>query len=140
MRRTLVIFLTLLLLAGIIAQANHLLAARHTYLFVGGLFVTFAALRLPYGAGLGAVALGGLLVDSTLPVRFGTLTRRWCASQSAPRKLISWSKFRTTVAASWPSPPPTHRARAACAGCACVRPGLVLDWTSQAARAAPRLA
>lgn len=74
MRRTLVIFLTLLLLAGMTAQANHVLAARHTYLFVGGLFVTFAALRLPFGAGFGAVALGGLLVDSTLPVRFGTLT------------------------------------------------------------------
>jgi rod shape-determining protein MreD len=74
MRRTVVIFLTLLVLTGIIAQANHYLTTRHIYLFVGGLFVTFAALRLPFGAGFGAVALGGLLLDSTLPVRFGTLT------------------------------------------------------------------
>jgi rod shape-determining protein MreD len=74
MRRTLVIFLTLLLLGVMTAQANHYLAARHVYLFVGGLFVTFAALRLPLRAGLGAVALGGLSLDAMLPLRFGTLT------------------------------------------------------------------
>ncbi|HWA09630.1 MAG TPA: hypothetical protein VG838_09290 [Opitutaceae bacterium] len=74
MRRALVIFLTLLLLWLILAQANHYLAPQHVWLFAGGLFVAFAALRLPHGAGLGAVALGGLLCDATAPVRFGTFT------------------------------------------------------------------
>jgi rod shape-determining protein MreD len=74
MRRALVIFLTLLLLGIMTAQANHYLAVRHVYLFVGGLFVTFAALRLPLRAGLGAVALGGFSLDAMLPLRFGTLT------------------------------------------------------------------
>jgi hypothetical protein len=74
MARAFVIFLTQLLLWVIVAQANHYLAPWHVYLFAGGLFVTFAALRLPLRAGLGAVLLGGMLCDATTPVRFGTFT------------------------------------------------------------------
>lgn len=74
MRRALVTFLTLLLLWVMIAQANHYLAPAHVYLFVDGLFVTFAALRLPFRAGLGAVLLGGMLCDATAPVPFGLFT------------------------------------------------------------------
>ncbi len=72
MRRTLVIFLTLFLLWVIVAEANHLLAGLHVYFFVGGLFVTYAALMLPLRAGLAASLLGGLLCDATAPVWFGT--------------------------------------------------------------------
>ncbi len=74
MVRALVIFLTQLLLWVILAQANHSLAPLHVYLFGGGLFVAFAALRLPLRDGYGAVLLGGMLFDATTPVRFGTHT------------------------------------------------------------------
>lgn len=72
MRRTLVTFVTLLLLWVIVAQVNHLLAPAHVYLFAGGLFVAYAALQLPLRDGLAAVLLAGLLCDAGTPVRFGT--------------------------------------------------------------------
>jgi hypothetical protein len=72
MRRTLVIFLTLLLLWTLVAELNHALTALRVYLFVGGLFVTYAALMLPLRVGLAASLLGGLLCDATTPVWFGT--------------------------------------------------------------------
>src|SRR4051812_37478415 len=65
MFRALVIFLTLLLLSALTAQANHYLASFQIYLFVGGLYVTFAALRLPLRGGFAAVFAGGLLCDAT---------------------------------------------------------------------------
>jgi len=72
MRRTLVIFLTLLLLWTLVTELNHALTGLRVYLFVGGLFVTYAALMLPLGVGLAASLLGGLLFDATTPVWFGT--------------------------------------------------------------------
>ena len=72
MRRTFVIFLTLLLLWTLVAQVNHALAGLRVYLFVGGLYVIYAALMLPLRAGLAASLLGGLLCDATTPVWFGT--------------------------------------------------------------------
>ncbi|MSU23010.1 MAG: hypothetical protein EXS32_04220 [Opitutus sp.] len=72
MRRTLVTFLTLLLLWALVAQVNHVLSALHLYLFVGALFVGYAALMLPLRDGLAASLLGGLLCDATAPVAFGT--------------------------------------------------------------------
>lgn len=71
MRRTLVTFLTLLLLWAVVAQVNHALSGAHVYLFVGGLFVTYAALQLPLRDGLAAVLLAGLLCDATTPVPLG---------------------------------------------------------------------
>ena len=71
MRRTLVTFLTLLLLWVIMGQVNHALSGAHVYLFVGGLFVTYAALQLPLRDGLAAVLLAGLLCDSGAPVPLG---------------------------------------------------------------------
>jgi rod shape-determining protein MreD len=65
-------FLTLLLLWTIIAQVNHYLAVWHMYAFVGALYVTFSALRLPPRAGAIATVLGGLLCDGNAPVPFGT--------------------------------------------------------------------
>ncbi|MDB6169508.1 MAG: hypothetical protein JWM88_2372 [Verrucomicrobia bacterium] len=72
MRRTLVTFLTLLLLWVIVAQVNHAASAAHLYFFVGGLFVTYAALVLPLRGGLAAVLLAGALCDADSPVPFGT--------------------------------------------------------------------
>ena len=72
MRRALVLFLTLLLLWALVAEVNHTLTGLHVYLFVGGLYVTYAALMLPMRAGLPASLLGGLLCDANAPVWFGT--------------------------------------------------------------------
>lgn len=71
MRRTLVTFLTLLVLWAVVSQLNHALAPAHVYLFGAGLFVTYAALALPLRAGLTAVFLGGLMCDAATPVPFG---------------------------------------------------------------------
>jgi rod shape-determining protein MreD len=74
MLRAFITFLTLLLLWALVAQINHYLAPLQIYLFVGGLFVTYAALRLPLGAGFAAVMAGGMLCDAAgAPVgAFGT--------------------------------------------------------------------
>jgi hypothetical protein len=72
MRRAFVLFLTLLLLWALVAQLNHALAGLRVYLFVGGLYVTYAALMLPWRAGLALSLLGGLLCDASTPVWFGT--------------------------------------------------------------------
>lgn len=74
MRPALVTALTLLLLWTLVAQVNHSLGGLRVYLFVGSLYVTFAALKLPLRSGLGASLLGGLLCDATAPVTFGTQT------------------------------------------------------------------
>jgi len=71
MRHTLVIFLTLLLLWELIALANDGLSGLHVYVFVGSLYVVYAALMLPLRAGLVATLLGGLLCDANAPVAFG---------------------------------------------------------------------
>jgi|SRR5882724_1169661 len=68
MLRTTVIFFTLLLLWWLLGQANDYLTPLHVYIFAGGLFVTFAALRLPLRAGLAAVLLGGMLCDANAPI------------------------------------------------------------------------
>ncbi len=71
MRRSLVTFATLLVLWVVVAQVNHALSGLHIYLFVGGLYVTYAALQLPLRGGIAAVLLAGLLCDATAPVPFG---------------------------------------------------------------------
>lgn len=71
MRRTLVTFVTLLVLWVLVGQVNHLLSDLHVYLFVGGLFVAYAALVLPLRDGLAAVLLAGLLCDAGAPVPLG---------------------------------------------------------------------
>jgi len=72
MRHTLATFLTLLLLWVLVAELNHALSSLRIYLFVGALFVTYAALMLPWRAGLATALLGGLLCDANTPVWFGT--------------------------------------------------------------------
>ncbi len=72
MRHTLAIFLSLVLLWTLVAQVNHALSDVRVYLFVGGLFVTYAALMLPWRAALATTLLGGMLCDATTPVTPGT--------------------------------------------------------------------
>lgn len=78
--RWLIVLLANLLLAWLAGLANHRLAQFSLpgldyvslHLYLGGLFVTYAALRLDRKHGFAAVALTGLLVDATEPVPFGT--------------------------------------------------------------------
>ncbi len=72
MRRTLVLFATLIVLWAIVAQVNHALAGVRVYLFAGALFVVFGALTQPRRSGLVATLLGGLICDANTPVIFGT--------------------------------------------------------------------
>lgn len=72
MRRALVTFLTLALLWGFVSELNHQLAPWHVYLWIGGLFVTFSAINLPFSSGLLATLMGGFLIDAYSPVAFGT--------------------------------------------------------------------
>lgn len=72
MRRTLTLFVCHLILWTLVTQLNHELTSVHIYLFVGSLFVTFAALTQPFAAGLWATILIGLVFDANTPVAFGT--------------------------------------------------------------------
>lgn len=67
MRRVFVLFLTQVLLWTIFAQVNHALADLRIYLFAGSLYVVFAALTQPLGAGLASVIAGGLICDANAP-------------------------------------------------------------------------
>lgn len=71
-RRWLIPFATMMLLWWLIAQVNHVLAPYGITFFVGGLLVTFAALRLNLRHGLIASLLAGLAIDAVEPVPFGT--------------------------------------------------------------------
>jgi rod shape-determining protein MreD len=66
-RSWLIVFGTTLLLWTIVGQANHYLAPSGVYLSVGGLLVTFAALRLNLRHGLTATILIALAVDALEP-------------------------------------------------------------------------
>ncbi len=71
MRRTLILFITSLLLWALVTQLNDLIAAWRVHVFAGGLFVVFAALTQPHRTGLAAVMLAGLVCDANTPVPFG---------------------------------------------------------------------
>ncbi|MFA5057125.1 MAG: hypothetical protein WC485_03350 [Opitutaceae bacterium] len=71
-RRWLIPFATMLLLWSLVMQLNHYLAPHGAYLFIGGLLVTFGALRLGLRNGLAASLLTGLAIDAVEPVPFGT--------------------------------------------------------------------
>lgn len=98
MRRTFFTFLTLLLLWVVVAQVNHALAGTHVYLFVGGLFVAYAALQLPLRDGLSAVLLAGLLCDSNAPVPFGLHTLLFAAAYAVISNLRDHLPRDETVA------------------------------------------
>ncbi|HKB57920.1 MAG TPA: hypothetical protein VKC51_10040 [Lacunisphaera sp.] len=70
--RWLIVFLANLVLWWLAGLANHYLANAAVHLYVGGLFVVYAALRLDRRHGLIAIVLTGLLMDAGEPVPFGT--------------------------------------------------------------------
>lgn len=70
--RWLVVLLANLLLAWLAGLANHLLAPAGVSLYLGGLFVAYAGLRLESRHGLVATLLTGLALDAGAPVPFGT--------------------------------------------------------------------
>ena len=71
-RRWLIPFASTFLLWSVVGQLNHYLAPLGAYLYVGGLLVAFAALRLSLRNGLTATLLLALCIDATEPVPFGT--------------------------------------------------------------------
>jgi rod shape-determining protein MreD len=97
-RPALVTAFTLLLLWTLVAQLNHALTDLRVYLFVGGLFITFSALKLPLRAGLGASLLGGLLCDANSPVAFGTHTLLFAAAHAVLFQLRDRLPREDTVA------------------------------------------
>jgi len=60
-----------MILSVLLAQANHYLAPRHLALWMGGLAITFPALRLGFREGLYTVLILGALQDALAPVAFG---------------------------------------------------------------------
>lgn len=71
MRRSLTLFVTLFLLWVLTGQINHLLSAWRVSLFLGGLYIVFAALRLRRNEGLFTVFAAGLMFDAHAPMWFG---------------------------------------------------------------------
>src|SRR5690606_37269265 len=69
-RRTLVIAACGYILWQMTGQANHYLAPARLYIWLGGLLVAFAGLRLPAQEGFNACFLIGLLVYAGSPVPF----------------------------------------------------------------------
>lgn len=72
MRRALALFVCQLILWTGVMLLNGALADTHVFLFVGALFVAFAALTQPFGSGLCSTLLIGLVFDANTPVAFGT--------------------------------------------------------------------
>ena len=70
--RWLIVLLANLLLCWLVGLANDWLATTSVHLYLGGLFVVYAALRLDRKHGLIATGLTGLMVDAMQPVPFGT--------------------------------------------------------------------
>jgi rod shape-determining protein MreD len=71
MRQTLVLLACTGGLATLLGQLNHGLAFLAVTLFVPGLLICFAALRLPLGTGLAVALLTGLWLDAASPGAFG---------------------------------------------------------------------
>lgn len=70
--RWLLVLLANLLLIWLAGLANHYLAPYALSLYVAGLFVPYAALRLDFRHGFLATAFTGLAYDALSPVPFGT--------------------------------------------------------------------
>jgi len=70
--RWLLVLLANLLLVWLAGLANHYLAPFAVSLYVAGLFVPYAALRLDFTHGFIATALTGLAYDALTPAPFGT--------------------------------------------------------------------
>jgi len=87
MKRTLLVFVTLVLLWTITGLFNQALAGLHLHLYFGGLYITFAAVALSPREGLAAVLLGGAVCDAHSPTRFGTQILLFAAAHAFLRQL-----------------------------------------------------
>ena len=84
MRRTLILFLALLVLWGVVTQVNHAVTGWRVYVFVGGLFVVYAALTQPLRPGLATSLLAGLVFDANAPAEIaGTIDIVDCFRKTA---------------------------------------------------------
>lgn len=97
MRSILVLFATLLLLWTITEQANQLLAPYAVAIFLGGMYVTYAALRLPSAIGGPAVFLIGLVCDANAFLPFGTEALLFLALHLLIRRLRDRLPYEDTV-------------------------------------------
>jgi rod shape-determining protein MreD len=70
--RWLIVFLANLLLWWLVGLANNYLASFSVHLYLGGLFIVYASLRLDWKHGFIALVLTGLMYDAVEPVPFGT--------------------------------------------------------------------
>lgn len=70
--RWFIVFGANLLLWWLVGLANNYLASFAVHLYLGGLFVVYASLRLDRKHGLIAIVLTGLLIDAVEPVPYGT--------------------------------------------------------------------
>lgn len=102
-RRTLVVFLCGTILAVLLGQLNHYLALHQISAWLGGLFITLAALSLAPQQGLHASFLLGLLIDATTPLPFGVHAFLFCTAhliilRIRPRVAAGETLIRITVA------------------------------------------
>jgi rod shape-determining protein MreD len=70
-RATFILFGCCIVLWACVCQINHALSSLHLSVFLGGLFVTFSALRIGFREGWWCSILIGLLMDSSAAVSFG---------------------------------------------------------------------
>ena len=70
--RWLIVLLANMLLWWLVCLANNLLADHSIHLYLGGLFIVYASLRLDWKHGVTATVLTGLMFDAMEPVPFGT--------------------------------------------------------------------
>lgn len=87
MRRFLTLAACVLVLWAIVSQLNHALTGVRVYLFVGALFVTFAAITQRLGTGLIVTVFAGLVYDANTPVAFGTHAVLFAATHLAVYRL-----------------------------------------------------
>jgi hypothetical protein len=87
MKRTLLVFATLVLLWTVTGLLNQAVAGAHLHFFLGGLYITFAAVALAPMEGLAAVLLGGAVCDAHSPTSFGTQILLFAAAHAFLRHL-----------------------------------------------------
>ena len=97
MKRALLVFMTLVLLWTITGLINQSLAGLHLHVFLGGLYITYAAVALDPLPGLIAVLLGGAVCDAHSPTAFGTQMLWFAAAHAFLRQLRDRIPHEETV-------------------------------------------
>jgi rod shape-determining protein MreD len=97
MKRGLLVFATLVLLWAITGLINDALAGWHLHVFLGGLYITFAAVALAPIPGLIAVLIAGAICDAHSPTRFGTQIIWFAVAHACLRQLRDRIPHEETV-------------------------------------------